>query len=119
GCLHISLCLVPGGSMMVTRDWQNLFRRACVLLAAIQSAACGAGEGDLAQLKQAQSTIPNTGFVAYPIQTDLVAGEVQPRLGPDGSYLPAWDGTVAELMAADAFADCLSNTSYTKIVHPT
>src|SRR5690606_11713564 len=38
-------------------------------------------------------------------------GEVEPVLAPDGSYQPAWDGTVADLLAADAFADCAANSS--------
>lgn len=72
---------------------------------------CAPREEPVAELRQAAS-IPNTGFAPYPILTEEVApGQVEPVLAADGSYLPAWDGSVADLLAADAYADCATNSS--------
>src|SRR5690606_38860240 len=103
-------CLVRGGRVM-NGSWRS---RCGWFLCAAALAACGdAGDSKVAQIDQRQNVIPNTGFVPYPILTEEVEPEnpqdpvtVQPVLAPDGSHLPAWDGSVAELMAADAYADC-------------
>lgn len=65
---------------------------------------------ELGQLSQAVDRIPNSGFVPYPIRIDPVT--LEPSLNPDGSYQPAWDGSLADLMAADAYALCAATSDY-------
>src|SRR6266540_5912307 len=60
-------------------------------LAALALAACGGVADDHTGSVQSALKIPNTGFIPFPVF-------------PDGR--PAWDGTLVDLMAADAWAEC-------------
>lgn len=94
---------------MFGRDWK---RSVTAVILAVVSVGCSSLDGkDVRQTEQLQNAIPNTGFVPYPIVTKIEDDEVVPDLAPDGSFQPAWDGSVADLLAADAYADCTFNSS--------
>jgi len=59
--------------------------------------------------RAAESAIPDSGFVPYPIKYN---NQFQPVLGNSGQYLPGWDGSVADLIAADAYALCTLSGDY-------
>lgn len=73
-------------------------------------AACSSPSENIERLSQAQ-TLPESGFVPYPILVAPDDQDPQPILAPDGSFQPDWDGTLADLMAADAYADCRFNST--------
>jgi hypothetical protein len=52
-------------------------------------------------------TIPEIGIVPFPVQLDPTT--LKPKLGPDGaSLMSAWNGSVPDLLAADAYAECVT-----------
>ena len=57
----------------------------------------------------AEPVVPDSGFVPYPIIVDPITQE--PIIFASGTYEPAWDGTVADLIAADGYAMC-AQTGY-------
>lgn len=63
--------------------------------------------------QEALTTIPQAGFIPYPIRFDL--DRSSPNHAPDGSEVPAWDGSVTDLVAADAFAQCVATSALSKI----
>ena len=67
--------------------------------------ACSGHDAERVARKQltASTPLPSTGFVPYPVRVDATG---QPVPGPNGAPVPAWDGTLADLLAADAFALC-------------
>lgn len=70
------------------------------------AAGCGAGVEPAGTSEKAQAdttALPATGFVPYPVRVDTSG---QPLLGIDGKPVAAWDGTLADLLAADAYALC-------------
>src|SRR6185295_16906155 len=71
--------------------------------------ACGAGEPveHVAATKQGLS-LANSGFIPQPVR---VTSTPTPLPGPDGSPIPAWDGSIVDLMAADAWAECSQNSN--------
>jgi len=79
------------------------------VLLALGVGACSSGSNlsDLRSREQLQ--LPDAGLIPYPILMDPDLDE--PVVGPDGSYLPSWDGTLAELLAVDAYASCALGTS--------
>lgn len=74
---------------------KTLSRLACVLGAAATLACGGPDEGALGKVSS-KLRIPDSGFIPYPVK--VPDGGVDPE--------PSWDGTLAELMAADAYAQC-------------
>lgn len=87
------------------------------LALAIAAGALGCAEVDPAAaphatIGQALEQIPNTGFVPYPIVFE--DGADAPKRTPGGSFIPAWDGSNADLMAADAYSACSVSSPATK-----
>jgi hypothetical protein len=61
-------------------------------LAGVLLSACASDADSISAVRESLS-IPNTGFIPYPVN-------------PGEKPTPLWDGSVAELMAADAYAQC-------------
>ena len=74
----------------------------------IASFGCGAPDAEVERLAQAQR-VPNSGFVPYPI---LVDSNGAPVLGPDGAVQAGWDGSLTDLMAADAYSQCALSSTF-------
>lgn len=49
------------------------------------------------------TALPATGFVPYPVRLNASG---QPITSPSGDPIPAWDGSLADLLSADALAFC-------------
>lgn len=93
------------------------------ILATIVGSGCAEGAENTGQAIQLSSPLPDAGFVPIPILTtrpDPVDGQPpsEPILGVDGAFQSAWDGSVADLVAADAYADCVINGSAAQYPHP-
>lgn len=86
-------------------------KRAWIALVAL-AVACGTAQEpvELGVVEQALQTLPVSGFVPYPIRFDTSASA--PSKYPDGSFVPAWDGSLAELVAADAYANCAVTSAH-------
>lgn len=86
----------------MTRSWRILI---LLLLTVALPAGCAADvSSELAgSATEAVTTpLPATGFVPYPVRVDASGNPVE----VNGSPQPAWDGTLADLLAADALALC-------------
>lgn len=72
---------------------------------------CGA-PSDLSEVGMSRHAVttplPSTGFVPYPVRTD---SNGNPVLGLDGKPQPSWDGSLADLLAADSLAQCVNPES--------
>ncbi len=64
---------------------------------------------DVATHSQAVTVIPASGFVPYPV---LVDGTGAPVTDPDGNKIAGWDGSLAELLAADALGQCMFTSTF-------
>jgi hypothetical protein len=70
-----------------------------VVVLSMVAACSNGGESDVQRTSSAL-TMPDTGFIPYPI-----------GYGSAHSPVPAWDGSVVDLMAADALAECGRGTT--------
>jgi hypothetical protein len=64
------------------------------------------GSESVGQVASAINSLPNSGIVAFPIQIDPTT--LQPKIGSDGKPLSAWDRSLPDLLAADAYAQCVT-----------
>lgn len=81
---------------------------AIALLMTCTLIACGSDIlGSGVDGSQSLPLIPNAGRIPYPIKFNGTA----PIRDIDGNYVPAWDGTLVDLIAADAWAQCAAKTS--------
>ena len=69
-----------------------------------------------ASAAQNLTIIPQSGFVPYPV---LVDEDGLPVEDINGDLIAGWDGSLAELLAADAFAQCLLTSAFYKAVFST
>jgi hypothetical protein len=77
-----------------------------VVVLAACSAQPGASEPTTART---HPLLPNAGSIPYPVLVDQ--GTHVPVKDAAGKPVPAWDGSVVDLMAADAWAECSQSTS--------
>ena len=76
----------------------------------VLASACGASDsGSGEALGRSESALVNTGLLPYPVV--VVNGTVQ--TDTNGRPISAWDGTLVDLIAADAYAQCAANTATT------
>jgi len=92
-------------------------------LIALTTTACmvTSGEPTVENAKQAlEAAAPalgGAGLVPWPIEVNSESGE--PIKDGAGAFKSGWDGTLAELLAADAFAQCASTTSDYHLIRTT
>jgi hypothetical protein len=81
--------------------------------------ACSGAESRAPEAAAATSSaLMSTGLLPYPVKTQSVSGDagdsgaqqLTQQLDPAGKPIPVWDGTIVDLMAADAFAQCAANS---------
>jgi hypothetical protein len=74
----------------------------------LAGAGCCAEPAEKAATTKQEISLPNTGFIPQPVRVSDLTGLMLP--GPDGLPIPSWNGSVVDLMAADAWAECSQNS---------
>jgi hypothetical protein len=77
--------------------------------------ACGGADSRPREVtSSASSGLTTSGFLPYPVKVVSTVGPdggpaIAPALDPAGNPIPVWDGSIVELMAADALTECAAN----------
>ena len=80
-----------------------------LLLIALVCIACASDVDSVEKYASGSSAVVmGSGTIPFPVKTDE---DLNPVLDPSGNPVAAWDGSLADLMAADAWALCVQNTS--------